>query len=297
MKTDLLLQLLLNGLIVGTLYGVVAMSFVLIYKASRVVNFAQGEMLILGGFVCFWLVTSLNLSFGLSFAVTLVFMALFGALLQYLVLRPLIGEPIISVIMMTVGLAIVFQSLLKWIFGVGHSTLPPVFETNYVTIAGLQVESAYLLILVMSLLTMAIFYWFFTYSQIGLAMRATAFDQQVAQSLGISIETVFMLTWAISAVVSAIAGITLGLVNGVSTALAFTGIKVFPAVILGGLDSVLGGVIGGIVIGVLENLSEFVDGQYLHWGNMYEIAPFYILIIILMIKPYGFFGTENIERV
>ena len=297
MNTSLLIQLLINGLIVGTLYGVVAMSFVLIYKASRIINFGQGELLILGAFFCFWLVTEFQLSFIAGFLLTLVFMALFGALLQHLVLRPLIGEPIISVIMMTVGLAIVFQATLKWLFGVDTSSLPQVFEQNYITIAGLQVETAYLLILVMSVLTMSVFYWFFTYSQMGLAMRATAFDQQAAQSLGVSIEKVFMLAWAISALVSGIAGVTLGLVNGVSTALAFTGIKVFPAVILGGLDSILGGVIGGIVIGVLENVAEFVDGQYLNWGNMYEIAPFYILILILMVKPYGFFGTENIERV
>lgn len=297
MNTSLLIQLLINGLIVGTLYGVVAMSFVLIYKASRVVNFGQGELLILGAFFCFWLISYFHIPFFLGFLLTLVFMVVFGALLQYLVLRPLIGEPIISVIMMTVGLAIVFQATLKWLFGVDTSSLPQVFEQNYITIAGLQVETAYLLILVMSVLTMSVFYWFFTHSQMGLAMRATAFDQQVAQSLGVSIEKVFMLAWAISALVSGIAGVTLGLVNGVSTTLAFTGIKVFPAVILGGLDSILGGVIGGIVIGVLENLAEFIDGQYLNWGNMYEIAPFYVLIVILMIKPYGFFGTEDIERV
>lgn len=297
MNTDLLFQLLINGLIVGTLYGSVAMCFVLTYKASQIVNFAQGEIVILGAFVCFWLIAQFNLPFFLSFLVTLVFMTVFGALLQYLVLRPLIGEPIISVIMMTVGLAILFQATLKWLFGVDTLALPQIFESNYLTLGGLQVETAYLLILVMSVFTMAIFYWFFTYSQMGLAMRATAFDQQAAQSLGVSIEKVFMLAWAISALVSGIAGITFGAVNGVSTALAFIGIKVFPAVILGGLDSILGAVIGGVVIGVLENIAEFVDGQYLNWGNMYEIAPFYILIIVLMIKPYGLFGTENIERV
>ena len=297
MNFDLLAQLLINGLIVGTLYGVVAMSFVLIYKASRVVNFAQGEFLILGAFVCLWLITEFQLPFFAGFILTLVFMMIFGALLQYIVLRPLIGEPIISVIMITIGMAIFFQATLKWLFGVNAVIMPQVFESPYVDIFGLRVETAYLLILAMSALTMALFYWFFRFSRLGLAMRATAFDQQVAQSLGISIDKVFMMAWAISAVVSAIAGITLGLVNGVSTALAFTGIKIFPAAILGGLDSVLGGVVGGIVIGLLENLAEFIDGQYLHWGNMYEIAPFYILIVILMIKPYGFFGTEDIERV
>ena len=297
MNTALLIKLLVNGVIVGALYGVVAMSFVLIYKASKVVNFAQGEFLILGAFVCFWLATSLELPFYAAFVGSVLFMLVFGAALQYVVLRPMVGEPVISVIMVTVGLAFFFQALLKWLFGVDTSPLPPVFDTATVDIAGLRVETAYLLILGASAVTIALFYWFFTRSRTGLAMRATAFDQQAAQSLGISVEKMFGVAWAISAAVSAIAGITLGAVNGVSTQLAFTGIKVFPAVILGGLESVPGGVVGGIVIGVLENLAEFIDGQYLHWGNMYEIAPFYILIAILMIKPHGFWGTEDIERV
>ncbi|MGI9346897.1 MAG: branched-chain amino acid ABC transporter permease [Gammaproteobacteria bacterium] len=297
MNYDLLIQLLVNGLIVGTLYGVVAMSFVLIYKASRVVNFAQGELMIIGAFVCFWLITDLQLPFFVGFFVCLAFMVIFGALLQVLVFRPLVGEPIISIIMATIGLAIFFQAMLKWLFGVDTLSMPPVFSHERVDIIGLQVETPYLLTLVASLLTMVLFFWFFTKSRSGLAMRAAAFDQQAAQSMGISIDRVFMLAWAISGVVSAIAGITLGLVTGVSTALAFTGIKVFPAVILGGLDSIIGGVVGGIVIGLLENTAEFIDGQYLHWGNMYEIAPFYVLIVILMFKPYGFFGTEDIERV
>ena len=141
------------------------------------------------------------------------------------------------------------------------------------------------------------FYFFFRYSKMGLAMRATAFDQQVAQSLGISVRNVFALAWGISALVSALAGVVMGIVNGVSPSLAAIGIKVFPAVILGGLDSIVGGVVGGLIIGVLENLAEFVDGQFLHIGNLFSIAPFYVLIIILMIKPYGLFGTEDIERV
>ena len=297
MKWDLFLQLSVNGVIVGMLYGVVAMCFVLVYKASRVVNFAQGEFLILGAFICFWFIQEFQLPLLAAFLMSLVFMFVFGVALQYAVMRPLVGEPLISVLMVTIGLALFLQAMLKWLFGVGNYALPPLFEQNYVNFLGLQFESAYLLILVSSAVAMGLFYWFFTHSRAGLAMRATAFDQQVAQSMGISVDKMFALAWGISSLVSALAGVTLGAVNGISTALAFTGIKVFPAVILGGLESIIGGVIGGVVIGLLENWAEFVDGQYLHWGNMYAIAPFYVLIVILMIKPYGFFGTENIERV
>ncbi|HYG87482.1 MAG TPA: branched-chain amino acid ABC transporter permease [Azospirillum sp.] len=297
MDTGLLLQLLINGLIVGALYGVVAMSFVLIYKASRIVNFAQGEFLLIGAWTCWWLLTSWQLPFWIGFPITLVFMLIFGIVLQIVVLRPMIGEPIISVIMVTIGLSIVFQALMKWMFGVFAKPFPPIFASPTMNVFGLDVQTVYVVSLVISLLIMAGFGWFFKYSRMGLAMRATAFDQQVAQSLGISVRQMFAMSWAISAMVSAVAGVVVGVVNGVSSALSFFGIKVFPAVILGGLDSIVGAVLGGLIVGLLENVAHYVDSQWLNWGNMYEIAPFYVLIVILMIKPYGLFGTKDIERV
>ena len=296
MNTALLLQLLANGLIVGTLYGVVAMSFVIIYKATQVVNFAQGEFLLIGAWVCWWLLTKFQLPFYIGMPVTLVFMLTFGVALQVIVLRPMIGEPIISVIMVTIGLSTVFQAGLKWIFGTNLQPFPPIFQTQVVNLLGLQIQTVYLLSLVVSVALMAAMAWFFQYSRYGLAMRATAFDQQVAQSLGVSVKSVFAMAWAISAIVSSVAGVVVAVVNGVSAGLSVYGIKVFPAAILGGLDSIVGAVIGGIIIGLLENFAHFIDSEYLHWGNLYEIAPFYVLIIILMIKPYGLFGTKEIER-
>ncbi|PWC76744.1 branched-chain amino acid ABC transporter permease [Azospirillum sp. TSH64] len=293
----LLFQLLVNGLIVGALYGVVAMSFVLIYKASRIVNFAQGEFLLIGAWTCWWLLTHWQLPFWIGFPITLAFMLAFGVILQIVVLRPMIGEPIISVIMVTIGLSIVFQAAMKWMFGVFAKPFPPIFASPTVNLFGLEVQTVYVMSLLISILIMAGFGWFFKYSRTGLAMRATAFDQQVAQSLGISVRHMFAMSWAISAMVSAVAGVTVGVVNGVSSALSFFGIKVFPAVILGGLDSVIGAVVGGLIVGVLENMAHYLDSQWLNWGNMYEIAPFYVLIAILMIKPYGLFGTKDIERV
>jgi branched-chain amino acid transport system permease protein len=273
------------------------MSFVLIYKATQVVNFAQGEFLLIGAWVCWWLLTTYQLPFYLGMSITLVFMLIFGVALQVIVLRPMIGEPIISVIMVTIGLSTVFQAAMKWIFGTNLQPFPPVFATQSVSILGLQIQPVYLMSLAVSLAMMAAMAWFFRSSKYGLAMRATAFNQQVAQSLGVPVKTVFAMAWAISAVVSAVAGVVVAVVNGVSAGLSAYGIKVFPAAILGGLDSIAGAVIGGVIIGLLENLAHFVDSQYLHWGNLYEIAPFYVLIIILMIKPYGLFGTKDIERI
>ena len=297
MNTELLLQLVVNGVVIGTLYGVVAMCFVLIYKASQIVNFAQGEFLLVGAWVCWWILTEFDVPFVWGFLLTLAFMMVFGVLLQAVVLRPMIGESIISVVMVTIGLSIFFQALMKWLFGVFVQPFPEIFETKAVNVLGLQVQTIYLMSMAISLVIMAAFAWFFKFSRFGLAMRATAFDQQAAQSLGISIKQVFATSWAISAMVSALAGVTVGVVNGVSSELSFFGIKVFPAVILGGLDSVFGAVVGGLVIGVLENLAEFADSQFLNWGNLFVVAPFYALIVILMIKPHGFFGTKEIERV
>lgn len=297
MNFELLLHLVINGLIIGTLYGVVGMCFVLIYKASQIVNFAQGEFLLIGAWVCWWILTEFHLPFYAGFLITLAFMMVFGILLQVLVLKPMIGEPIISVIMVTIGLSIFFQAIMNWMFGVFVQPFPPIFDIRSVDIFGLNVQPAYLMSLVISVFIMGGFAWFFKYSRMGLAMRATAFDQQVAQSLGISIKQVFAASWAISAMVSALAGVVVGIVSGVSSALSFFGIKVFPAVILGGLDSIIGAVVGGLIIGVLENVAEYVDGQWLHVGNLYTVAPFYVLVIILMIRPYGLFGTEEIERV
>ena len=297
MQSQLLLQLIINGLIIGTLYGVVGMCFVLIYKASQVVNFAQGEFLLIGAWTCWWLLTAWNIPFFWGFLIAVCFMMVFGIAVQMIVLRPLIGEPIISVIMVTIGLSIFFQALMKWMFGTFAQPFPPIFPVAQVNILGLQVQTAYLMSTGVSLAIMAGFAWFFKYSRRGLAMRATAFSQQVAQSLGISVRQVFALSWGISAAVSAVAGVVVGIVNGVSSALSYFGIKVFPAVILGGLDSVFGAVVGGLIVGLLENLGQYVDSQYLKWGNLYEIIPFYALIIILMIKPYGLFGTRDIERV
>jgi branched-chain amino acid transport system permease protein len=297
MKTDLLLQFVINGLIIGTLYGMVAMCFVLVYKASRAVNFAQGEFLLVGAWICWGFISELHLPFWAGFIITMVAMTLLGALIQAVVIRPLIGEPVISVIMVTIGLSVVLRGITLWIFGPEPKSFPGATTGGTVRLAGLNIEAVYLWSTAAAALGMAVFAWFFKFSRLGLAMRATAFNQQVAQSLGVSIQRIFVVSWAISALVSGVAGVVVGMVNGISPGLTLFGIKVFPAVILGGLDSIIGAVIGGIVIGVLENLAQFVDGEYLHWGNLYVVVPFYALVVMLMLKPYGLFGTKDIERI
>lgn len=297
MKTHLLLQFAINGLIIGTLYGMVAMCFVLVYKASRAVNFAQGEFLLVGAWLCWGFMHGLQVPLWAAFLMTMIAMTVLGMLIQFVVIRPLIGEPVISVIMVTIGLSVVLRGITLWIFGPEPKSFPSGAAGAKVDIAGLNIEAAYLWSTLAALLAMAAFAWFFKFSRLGLAMRATAFDQQVAQSLGVSIQRIFIVSWAISALASGVAGVVVGLVNGISPGLSLFGIKVFPAVILGGLDSIVGAIVGGIVIGLLENLAQFADGEYLHWGNLYVVAPFYVLVLVLMFKPYGLFGTRDIERI
>jgi branched-chain amino acid transport system permease protein len=144
---------------------------------------------------------------------------------------------------------------------------------------------------------LAVFSVFFKFSKAGVAMRATAFNQQTAQSMGISVKHIFALSWIIAAVVSGIGGVLIGNINGINSSLYHFGLKVFPATILGGLDSILGAALGGLIIGLLENLSDGLCKSYLDLSGVKEVAPYVILVIILMIKPYGLFGTKEIERV
>ena len=291
------LHLIINGLVVGSIYSLVALGFVIIYKATQVINFAQGELLMVGAYICFALTVQGKLPFIVSFFLTLGFSVILGLAIERLALRPLIGESHISVIMVTIGLSSVLKSLVQIFWGTNIRVYPQVLPTDPVNIFGLPVAPVYIAAFLLSLLLFAIFTFFFRYSRTGIAMRATAFDQQAAQSMGISIKKIFALSWCIACVVSSVGGIILGNINGINSQLGHMGLKVFPAVILGGLDSLLGAALGGLIIGVLENVCDGLAKQFFDLGGFKEVAAFIVLVIILMIKPYGLFGTKEIERV
>jgi branched-chain amino acid transport system permease protein len=291
------LQLVINGLVVGSIYSLVALGFVIIYKATKVVNFAQGELVLVGAYICFALTVQMQLPFLVSFVITLLFSLVLGLCIERIVLRPLIGEPIISVIMVTVGLSSVLKALVQLFWGTQIRVYPPILPDTPIIIAGLPVAPVYIAALVMSLFLFVVFSLFFKYSSMGIAMRATAFDQQAAQSMGIGIKRIFALSWCIAAVVSSIGGIILGNINGINSQLGHLGLKVFPAVILGGLDSLLGAALGGLIIGILENVCDGLAKDLFNLSGFREVAAFVVLVIILMIRPHGLFGTEEIERV
>ncbi len=289
-------QLVVTGLVIGSVYALVALGFVLIYKATSVINFAQGEFVLVGAYICLDVIVRFQIPFVWAFFLTMAFSVILGLLVERLMLRPLIGEPIITVIMVTIGLATVLKSVVTLFWGTQIRVFPQIFPQVPLSFYGIVVSEVYLWTLGFSLLFMAFFAAFFKYSRVGIAMRATATDQQVAQSMGISVKRIFAISWCIAAMVSAVGGILIGNINGINITLADFGLKVFPAVILGGLDSIVGAIIGGLTIGILENLmGGYLDSYF--GGGVKEVAPFVVLVVILMIKPYGLFGTVEIERV
>src|SRR5512143_518552 len=294
---EFFLQLVLNGLVIGSIYALVGLGFVIIYKSSSILNFAQGEFLMLGAYVCLAAFTGARIPFALAFVLTILFSAVLGVLMERVLLRPMIGEPVISVIMLTLGLASVLRAVVQGFWGTDIRPYPEIFPTTPVRIGPLPVSQGYLYSVASVVLLLGLFSVFFKYSRAGIAMRATAFSQQVALSMGISVKRIFALAWSIAAVVSAVGGVLLGGIRGgVDGAFAFFGLKVIPVVILGGLDSIAGAIVGGVVMGVLENLA----GGYLDpilGGGVKEVAPFIALVAILGVKPYGLFGKVKIERV
>ena len=294
---EFFLQLVLNGLVVGSIYSLVALGFVVIYKSTSILNFAQGEFLMLGAYVCLTITTVGRVPFLAAFLLTMAFSVVLGLALERVILRPMIGEPVISVIMLTLGLASVLKAIVQGIWGTETVPYPQVFPTAPVMVGPLPVSQGYIYSMASVALLLGLFTLFFKYTRAGVAMRATAFSQQVALSMGISVKRIFAMAWSIAAVVSAVGGVLLGGVRGgVDGAFAFFGLKVIPVVILGGLDSVIGAVVAGVIMGVLENLA----GGYLDpifGGGVKEVAPFIALVAILSLKPYGLFGKVKIERV
>ncbi len=291
----MVLQSLINGITIGGIYALIALGFVLIYKASKVLNFAQGELVMMGGFMC--LALSGFLPIWMAVVLAVIISAFIGFLIEKVVLKPLIGEPILSVIMVTLGIAYMLRGLVLAVWGPDIRAFPQIFPEGAFEVNGVVIPYVYLGGLLLSLMAIIAFILFFTRTTIGVAMRAVADDQQAAMSLGISVEKIFAISWAISAVVAAIGGILVGnIYGGINVNFAFIGLKVFAVVILGGLDSVLGAIVGGIIIGVAES----VGGTYLEpfvGGGFKDVFPLLLMLLIMAIKPYGLFGTERIERV
>ncbi len=293
---DIFLQLAVTGLVVGATYGLIALGFVLIYKSSGILNLAQGELVMIGAYICFLFAVQIGIPFFAAVALTLPVSMIIGMVIERLFLRHMIGQPLISIIMMTIGLMILIRGIATWIWGASPQAYPQVFPQDSVSIGSMNISYEYLWAAGLSLVFVIIFVLFFRFTRSGLIMRAMADDEPAALSVGISIKKVLSRSWAIATMTAAMGGIILGTLVGLDTTnFPEYGLKVLPVVLLGGLDSVPGAIIGGIIIGLTENLG----GQYLDFlgGGMKELAPYIVVLIVLVIRPHGLFGVKRIERI
>lgn len=293
---DMVFQIIVSGLATGGVYGLIALGFVLIYKATSVLNLAMGEFMTLGAFICLTALTQFQAPFYLAFLLTLLFAFVLGVVVEKVILRPLVGEPIISVIMVTIGLGVVLRGLMYMIWTPAFRNFPEIFPPAPLNLGFAVVPSGLLWGFIFAVIGTVIFLMIFKFSRTGVAMRATANDQQAALSMGISVRWVFALAWSFGALASVIGGIVIGNISGISVYLGDVGLRVLAVIILGGLDSIGGAILGGFIIGVLENLTGFYLDP-LVGGGAKNVAPFIILVFILMIRPYGLFGKKLIERV
>jgi branched-chain amino acid transport system permease protein len=293
----LLLQMVISGLTLGMVYALIAIGFVIILKCSKAFNIAQGHFVMIGGYLGFAFLVAFHLPVWLSLLAAVGVAIIMGLLIERLTLRPLVGQPVLAVIMMTIALSTVLEGIATLIWGGEYKTYHGILPTITLKIGELSVSPEMLIGLIVSILAVAILMIFFRYSKSGLAMRATAEDEQVVQSAGIRVTTVYALSWVIACIVGVISGIVLGGVSGVMIPLSEVGLKAFAVVLLGGVNSIGGAIVAGIILGVLENVSAGYLDPLLPGGGLAHVFPFVVMIIVLIFKPYGLFGLVEIERI
>jgi branched-chain amino acid transport system permease protein len=291
------LQLVVTGFSLGMVYALVAIGFVIILKCSNAFNIAQGHFVLIGGYLGYTFLVTFSLPIWVSLLLAIGVAIVLGLLIERLTLRPLVGQPELAIVMMTIALATVLEGLATLIWGGEYKTYHGVLPTVAVKLGKISIPSESLIGLIVSIATVALFMLFFRYTKFGLAMRATAEDLQVVQSVGIRATTVYAVSWVIACVVGVIGGILLGGVSGVMIPLAEIGLKAFAVVLLGGVNSVGGAIVAGVILGVLENVAAGYLDPLLPRGGMAQVFPFIVMIIVLIFRPYGLFGLVRIERV
>jgi len=293
---ELFLMSLITGILVGGIYALVALGWVLIYKCSGVLNLAMGELTLIGAYVTLTFYQA-GIPFILAVVCTLLVGIVLGFLTERIFLDKLIGEPILTVIMVTVGLSFFFKGIVEFIWSTDTKVFdPPIFHIKPIELGFLRLSPVYLWSFVLAIVLLIIFVCFFKYTRWGLSMQATADDETAALSLGVSARFVYAAAWAIAFMSAGVGGALLGNINGINISIGYLGLLVLPAVVLGGLNSVPGAIVGGIIIGVLQNLSGAYLDQYFP-GGVKEIVPFAFMAVFLLFKPYGLWGWERIERV
>jgi len=293
---ELFLMTVTTGIMVGGIYALIALGWVLIYKCSGVLNLAMGELTLIGAYVSLSFY-SMGIPFLLALLFSLIIGFVLGILTERIFLDKLIGEPVLAVIMVTVGLSFFFKGVVEFIWGTDTRVFsPPVFPLEPIRVGPLIIGQVYLWSFLAAIVLLCAFVGFFQYTRWGLAMQATADDEMAALSVGVSARFVYASAWAIAFMAAGVGGTLLGNINGLNISVGYLGLLVLPAVVLGGLNSVPGAIVGGIIIGILQNLC----GAYLDRffpGGVKEVAPFAFMAVFLLFRPYGLWGWERIERV
>lgn len=286
------LNLLMSGLVIGSLYGLISMGFAIVYRATGMVNFAVGETMMLIAYISYNLAQFPGLGFAGLLLTTIPISVMLGLLIERIFIRPMLGEPMFSRVMVTIGLAVVIRSAVILIWGVEPKAYPRPLGDEVIKFGELALYPGQIFSLVVMALLCLMMWAFFRHSRVGIAMRATSNNETTALLMGINVKRISAISWALSSVFAAFAGLSFCLMFSLEPEISQMGLRGFPASILGGLDSVIGGAFGGLVIGVAENMA----GGYLGRG-LKEIAGFVLIIVVLMVKPYGLFGQREIERV
>lgn len=294
------LQLVFQGVALGSQYALIALGFVVIYKATGVINFAQGGFVVIGAYLGYNFHQTWDLPFAFALVMAMVAGGLLGALVERLLLRRMVGEPVFAVLMITIGLLFVLEQATTSMWGFDNLNLGDPWGIDTVELADLNLAVADLWTIGLAAAAMAAFFAFFRYTATGVAMRATAIDQEAAVAQGIGAGRIFALAWGVSGAVAALGGITLAagpaqLAPGIS----FVALAAFPAMILGGLDSPAGAVVGGIIIGVTQSLTAGYQPDHAEWlgTNFHTVMPYVVMILILLVRPYGIFGTREVRRI
>jgi branched-chain amino acid transport system permease protein len=293
------IQLLASGLALGTIYALIALGFVVIYRASQVFNFAQGELVTVGAFV----MVALGgvLPWPLAVMGTMLVTGLLAAAVERLVLRPLVGRDVVITVILTIFVGQILRVLVMMVFGPDQRGMPTPWAMNaQVSVGGAQIFVSSIAAVAAGALALAAFYYLIRYSRIGVAMRATSSDQEAALCLGIPVGRIFGYTWFLAGALAALAGVFLGMFpRTVDTNLGFIALKAFPVVIVGGLDSALGVVVAGLVLGVVEVQTQaYINPMLGGFGqNFHEVLPYIVMVLFLMVRPYGIAGREEVERV
>ncbi len=293
---DELLQFVITGITVGMVYALIALGFVLVWKSSGVANLALGQLVLISAWFTYGMLVQAGLPLWLGFPLVVLFALALGWIIERFILRPLIAQPILSLITVTLGLGYFIEGVVTFIWPWSVDALPRLFPREPLHIGTAVVSQEYLWAAAISLVLFGLLSLYFKYNKMGIAMRATADDQMAVQACGIPVTKIFSRSWMFACVLAAVGGILMSSIGGITFGLVETGLKAFSVVILGGLNSFLGAIVAGPIIGLAENLG----GGYLTpltWPGVREVIPFIIIIIVMFLKPYGLFGEVRIERI